>query len=356
MEQPISNKIDRLLIFFIAYTLTFFIFFETIKFTMPFILAFIFALILKYPSKLLINKLNFKPWLAALITTLVFFGILIFLIILIFTALTNEILGLKDYLQKIISDSSSGVTNLITHYQSYIFDFNIDLDPSIMETIRTNLTQSITKLINNLINFSTSVLQGTITLISYIPYLVMVIIFTLVTTYFITKLICTDNSKTYFLSILPKNNTKLLIALSQCKKMVGNYLLAYLLIIFIGFIITITGFTIFKIKYALVLSLICAFLDLLPLIGIPLIYFPLATINLISGDYFTGFGILILYAIVFVTRQIIEPKIMSSSLGINPLAVLVSLFIGLEAGGIPGVIFCMFLVISYNILKKVEIL
>lgn len=356
MEQPISSKIDRLLIFFIAYTLTFFIFFETIKFTMPFILAFIFALILKYPSRLLINKLNFKPWLAALITTLLFFGILIFLIILMFTALTNEVLGLKDYLQKIISNSSGGITNLITHYQSYIFDFNIDIDPSIMETIRTNLTQSITKIINNLINFSTSIIQGTITLISYIPYLVMVIIFTLVTTYFITKLLCTESSKAYILSVLPKNNTKLLIALSQCKKMVGNYLLAYLSIIFIGFIITITGFTIFKIKYALVLSLICAFLDLLPLIGIPLIYFPLATINLVSGDYFTGFGLLILYAIVFVTRQIIEPKIMSSSLGLNPIAVLVSLFIGLEAGGIPGVIFCMFLVICYNILKKVEIL
>lgn len=356
MEQPIHSKIDRLLIFFIAYTLTFFIFFETIKYTLPFVLAFIFALILRYPSKLLINKLNFKPWLAALITTLIFFGILIFIIILMFTALTNEILGLKDYLQRIISDSSSGVTNFITQYQSYISDFNINVDPSIMETVRTNLTQSITKLINSLITFSTSIVQGTITFISYIPYLVMVIIFTLVTTYFVTKLICTESSKIYFLNLLPKNNTKLLIALKQCKKMIGNYLLAYLLIIFIGFIITITGFTIFKVKYALVLSLICGFLDLLPLIGIPLIYFPLAIINLLSGDYFTGFGLLILYAIVFVTRQIIEPKIMSSSLGLNPLSVLAAIFIGVQAGGISGMIFCMFLVVCYNILKKVDIL
>jgi predicted PurR-regulated permease PerM len=97
-------------------------------------------------------------------------------------------------------------------------------------------------------------------------------------------------------------------------------------------------------------------LDLLPVLGIPLVYIPLAIMNVLSKNYVTGFGILILYAIVFFVRQIIEPKIMSTSLGLNPLAVLAAIFIGIQAGGIIGMLFCMFLVVFYEIFRKVDVL
>jgi predicted PurR-regulated permease PerM len=77
---------------------------------------------------------------------------------------------------------------------------------------------------------------------------------------------------------------------------------------------------------------------------------------LIGNNYFAGIGLLILYALVFVVRQVAEPRIVSSSLGLHPVSVLAAIFIGLKANGIAGMFFCMFLVVFYNIFKKVNII
>jgi len=95
---------------------------------------------------------------------------------------------------------------------------------------------------------------------------------------------------------------------------------------------------------------------LLPIFGIGAIYIPLIIIFFISSNYVAALGLLISYIVITIVRQIIEPKIVSSSLGINPVAVLASIFIGLKAYGLVGMLFCMFLVVFYNILKKVEVL
>lgn len=348
----LQQKIEKLTFFFITYTLCFYLFFATLKYTMPFVLALLFSLILKYPTKLMIEKLKLKSWIASLTSTLIFFGMLIFIIIMIFTSLINEIIGLTGYLQKILSDNSSSIYNYFTSIQGYLYNLNID--PAITDSIKSNLSNSATKIINTSISAGTSIVQGTLTILGYIPYIVMVIIFTLITTYFFTNRISSSNSSNIF-SPLIKGNDKVIIIINHAKKMLGNYFLSYLLIIFITFLITLIGFNVFGIKYALVLSILCAVLDLLPVVGMPVIYFPLSITNIISKNYVVGIGLLILYAIVFVVRQIIEPKIMSSSLGLSPIAVLAAIFIGLQANGISGIIFCMFLVVFYEILKKVDI-
>jgi len=111
------------------------------------------------------------------------------------------------------------------------------------------------------------------------------------------------------------------------------------------------------VKYAVILSIIAAIFDILPILGIGGIYIPLALIYMfIQKDYFTSFGILIWYIVVTVVRQILEPKIVSSSLGIHPVAVLASIFIGLKVNGLSGMFFCIFLVVFYKVLKSVEVL
>ncbi|MCI2202576.1 sporulation integral membrane protein YtvI, partial [Clostridium sp.] len=189
-----------------------------------------------------------------------------------------------------------------------------------------------------------------------IPYAIMVILFTLLSTYFFTKDFVEVKSKLF--SFLPISKTNKLISIyTESKKMLGNYLLSYLIIISVTFIETLIVFLIFKVKYSLVLSLICAIADILPILGIGTIYIPLALIySIIFKNYVTALGLIISYIIVSVVRQIIEPKIVSSSLGIHPVAVLASLFIGLKINGIIGMIFCIFLVVFYNIFKKVDLL
>jgi predicted PurR-regulated permease PerM len=68
-------------------------------------------------------------------------------------------------------------------------------------------------------------------------------------------------------------------------------------------------------------------------------------------EYFVALGIIILYLIISVVRQVIEPKIVSVSLGIHPVLVLAIMFIGLKAYGFWGLIYLTMLVVSYKVLK-----
>lgn len=352
--DELERQFSKLLIFFISYTLIFLLFKETLAYTLPFVLAGIFALILKKPTELLIKKTNLKPWLSSLITTILFFTFIIILTVILIISLTSEIASITSNLQEHISSNSSNYFVKITEFFQNILN-NIDIDKNIWDSIKSSTTESINKFINISINIGSSVVSGTIKAVSYIPYIGMVIIFTLLSTYFFTKNICTSNSVN-LINKIPFGDKKLPYAFSQSKKMLGNYFLSYLLIIFITFLITLLGFIIFQIKYSLLLSILCAILDILPLIGIIIIYFPLALYYIIQGNYMLGVGIIILYLLVSIVRQIVEPKIMSTTLGLNPISVLAAMFIGLKASGFIGMIFCMFLIVSYTILKKVEIL
>lgn len=355
MNPSLETKFFNLSIFFIIYTIVFYSFTSTLKYTLPFVLAMIFALILKYPTNLLMKHLHIKNALASLITTLTFFAIIISLNALLITSIINELFEITKYLQIFFTSDSNFIYDAIADLQHYLIDINID--PSILDSIKTSLTGSLKGLINSLVSFGSSILQLTINILSYIPYLLMVIIFTLLSTYFFTKEISLSSSNKIINLFVKQqeNNKKISNLFSQAKKMGESYFLSYCLLIFMSFSFTLIGFCLFRIKYALVLSILCAFLDLLPVVGMPLVYIPLSIIYLSSGNYFTGIGLLILYLFVFITRQITEPKLMSSSLGIHPIAVLASIFIGLQADGFRGMLFLMFLVICYNILKKCDI-
>lgn len=348
--NDLINKIDKISIFFIVYTILFLTFFNTLDYTLPFVLAFLCALLLRKPTIFISKKLKIKSGIASLITTLVFFTIIITLLVLGITTISQEAIQLGKNTQAYISKNSTDIYNSFYKLQKY---YN-DLDPYIINTLEKNFTSFVTKTSNIVVGFSGKLVSYIINLIATIPYILMVVLFTLLTTYFFTKDM--SSSKINMQNLIPNNKTdKLLKIYSETKKMLGNYLLSYMIIILFTFLETIIVFLIFKVKYAVILSVICAIADLLPILGIGAIYIPIAFIYLIVfKNYVTFIGLLICYILVSIIRQIIEPKIVSSSLGIHPVAVLAALFIGLKSNGISGMIFCIFLVVFFNIFRKLD--
>lgn len=349
--DELINKLDKLILFFIIYTMVFFIFFSTLNYTLPFVLALVFALILRKPTNFLIRKLKVNSSLASLISTLIFFTVITILISWGITILMQEAIQLGKNTQLYISKNSTTISDSLNNFKEY---YNT-LDPNIISTLEKNFSSYITKLSNITVQVTGKVVSTLIGILTAIPYILMVVLFTLLTTYFFTKDM--TSSKDKLLNILPHKTNKMLYILSETKHMLGNYLLSYLLIIGVTFLETLIVFLVFKVKYAVILSIICAIADLLPILGIGSIYIPLAIIYFFFiKNYIAAFGIIVSYVLVSVVRQIIEPKIVSSSLGIHPVAVLAALFIGLKAGGLSGIVFCIFLVVFYNIFKKVDIL
>ena len=98
------------------------------------------------------------------------------------------------------------------------------------------------------------------------------------------------------------------------------------------------GLLILKKDYAFLISLGIAAVDLLPLLGAGSVLLPWAIVSFIMRDTQTAMGLLILYGIIVVVRQIAEPRIVGSSIGISPIASLFSMYVGLKLFGLIGMI------------------
>lgn len=117
---------------------------------------------------------------------------------------------------------------------------------------------------------------------------------------------------------------------------VGNYARAYLLIFFITFFEIFIGLTILKRPYALLISLGIAILDIMPVFGAGAALVPWAVFSLITGQRHLGAGLLALYGIVTIVRQLAEPHIIGKNVGIHPLISLLCVALGIKFFGIFG--------------------
>lgn len=117
-----------------------------------------------------------------------------------------------------------------------------------------------------------------------------------------------------------------------------GYLRAYSLLMLIMFAMLCVGFLILGVQYAVLLSALFAFLDFMPVIGMEMLLLPWAVVMLSGGNWFLGFGLIVLYAVITVARQFIEPKIVGHHIGLHPIIALLSMYLGLQLFGFLGML------------------
>ena len=122
------------------------------------------------------------------------------------------------------------------------------------------------------------------------------------------------------------------------RRLIGGYFLAQFKIMFVIAAVLALGFLVLGVNYALLLAVIIAVLDFLPVLGTGTILIPWAVIRLVSGQYAFGAGLLIIYVLTLVLRQIIQPKIVGDTMGLDPLMTLLFLYLGFKFSGIAGMI------------------
>lgn len=122
------------------------------------------------------------------------------------------------------------------------------------------------------------------------------------------------------------------------KRAVGGYFKAQLKIEIWMYVLLVIGFTVLKVNYALLIALVIAVLDFLPVFGTGTVLLPWAVIKVLSSDYKMAVGLLIIWCGGQLARQIIQPKIVGDSIGVPPIPTLFLLFIGYKAAGVFGMI------------------
>ena len=136
-------------------------------------------------------------------------------------------------------------------------------------------------------------------------------------------------------------------------KAVGGYFKAQLKIEVWMYVLLVIGFAILQVDYALLIALGIAFMDFLPFFGTGTVMVPWAIVKILSADYKMAIGLLIIWGVGQLARQLIQPKIVGDSVGVAPLPTLFLLFIGYKVGSVLGMILAVPLgLILYTMYKE----
>lgn len=121
-------------------------------------------------------------------------------------------------------------------------------------------------------------------------------------------------------------------------KAVRRYLRAYFLLFLLTLAELTLGFLILRVEYVFLLAFLTAVLDILPILGVGTVLLPFAVFSFIGGNLFRGIGLLLLYVLITVVRQIAEPHLVGKSLGLHPILMLVAFYTGWKLFGVVGVL------------------
>lgn len=122
------------------------------------------------------------------------------------------------------------------------------------------------------------------------------------------------------------------------KTVFGGYFKAQFKIMAVIGVILFIGMLILRVRFAILVAILVAFLDMLPFLGTGTVLIPWAVFKLVSGDIRYALGLVILYLTTQLVRRIIEPKLVGDSIGMNPLVTLIFMYIGYRIGGVIGMI------------------
>lgn len=120
----------------------------------------------------------------------------------------------------------------------------------------------------------------------------------------------------------------------------GMYLRSYLTLMGITFAEMLVGLSLLRVGYALLLALLIALVDLLPVLGVGTVLIPWSLVSFVTGDIARGVGLLVLWGISLAVRQFLEPRLIGRGLGIHPCLTLVAMYAGLRLFGIIGMLLC----------------
>ncbi len=131
---------------------------------------------------------------------------------------------------------------------------------------------------------------------------------------------------------------KWIVGYRSMKRSVGGYFLAQLRIELWIYVLLVIGLMILGVDYVLLIALLIALLDFLPVFGTGTVLLPWALIRLLSGNYRMAVGLVIIWGVGQLVRQLIQPKFIGDTVGVKPLPTLFLLYIGYRFAGVLGMI------------------
>ena len=334
-----------------------FIIFDYLLFLfLPFLIAWLIAFMIQPAVRFLNAKLNMPKKLVSVLFLLVLFTALVLVVFFSVRRIIFELNSLSYNFS--VSDTAGAISDYISNFFAWLGRAQRFIDLETIERLRVFVTDEAENIIMQFgVDVAANIPAFIGSLAVAVPRILVFTLILVISTFYMCLDYATIN-RFVVSQVPPKVRNIVLEIKARFLTAIYKYIRAYSVIVMITFLELSIGFFILGVNYALLLALLIAFIDMLPILGTGTVLIPWGIFAIVQRDYFTGFGLLILYGTVMVVRNIIEPKIVGKSLGLYPIVTLIAIYVGYNIMGIAGVFLfpiCMVMLKNLNDEGKIRL-
>lgn len=323
---------------------------------LPFILGWIIATIIQ-PMVSKIQQLTHFPRLISIILALFFIFVSIFVIpamvlFLITKELMQFIYQLPGYMTQFFQflQEKFPFEAIQKYYEQLYLWYATQFQHSSMEqSIQPD--QWLQMIVNQLVRLIQQLLSGIMQIVIAIPNAATMIVFTLLAAIFISKDFTRINH--WISNKIPARIKQIADSVyTNLRTALWGFMKTQFFLISSTMILSSIGLWILHIKHAFAIGILIGFIDIIPFLGTGTIFIPWILYLFFTQQYSLVMGLSVLYGLIIIARQLMEPKLLSANFGIHPLHTLIALFIGLQILGFWGVLLGPFFAIILQTLHR----
>lgn len=302
-------------------------------FFMPFIIGWIIALIANPPVKFLSEKLKIKRKAGTAIVIIVVIIGVILSVYGIGSMLIEQATGYINSLPEMWIELEKDLSAMGKHVNVFMEKLPVEIQEKY-----TEIYQNVDVYIADFVTFmGTPTVNAVGNLAKNLPGIIISVIMCSLSAYFF--ILEKDYMTAFWKNNMPNTlQKKWGIILESIKATIGGYIKAQIKIELWIYLLLLIGLSILRVEYAMFIALGMAIIDIVPFLGTAIVLVPWAIVNILSGDFQMAIGLLIIWGVSQLVRQIIQPKIVGDTIGMKPIPTLFLLFIGFKVGGVVGMI------------------
>lgn len=333
MEKKHVKAIVNLILALAALLLLVFLLPKLLVYFMPFVIGWVIALIAGPLVKFFEEKLKIRRKAGTAFVIIAVIAGVIVLGYLLVAKLIQELIGLTLSLPQLWQSLEADMRDIGRNWAVFYTRLPEDVQSGIV-AMGTGVEKAISNFVGGI---GTPTMNAVGNFAKNLPTVIIGIIMTVLSAYFFIaeKDYMQDCARQY----IPKSvREKWNIIMGSMKTAIGGYFKAQFKIECWIYLLLLIGLLFLKINYAFLIAFGIAILDLLPFFGTGTVMVPWAIVKFLSGDYQMMLGLLIIWGVGQLVRQIIQPKIVGDSMGVAPIPTLFLLFLGYKVAGVVGMI------------------
>lgn len=323
-----TEKRRRFLINFFYFALIAAIVILAVRFALPVLLPFFIALIVSVLIKPLVRfcyrKLHIAKSISSVVFSILFYATIGVLAMLLVWQLVDTV---ADIISKMPDFYKNTLEPLLWRGVNWIEETVRSLTENPSFSIAESATDVISSLGATITNFSVKVISIAGETAVSVPGALLSILIAIVSTVFLSMDF--DLIGHFLMKQFSEEHQALIHnIIAHFGKVIREYIVSYLIIFVITFIENCIGLLILGVDHAVLIAVLIALFDLLPVVGSGTVLVPWAIIDLFTGRISLGIGLIILFIIIVIVRYIAEPKIVGNRVGLHPLLTLVAMIAG----------------------------